>query len=227
MGRPPRLTRRSLAAVAGAALFGGLACSRIEEQLHAWLAVAPLTGQATASDPGDPQRFFVLNIDAGQSRLVVEQAHNTTLAAPGVASPDGRGTAVTGQVVIDPADLSRTTGMFWADGLALRLRKVITTERTTLADLAHPNSSVRLAVTGDVTYQGETQPAQFDLVAMADISDGQLNGVKISTARPMHLPKEFGVSNQEPGAGGLGTGDGNVNFALVAKPGPAIAADVR
>lgn len=226
----PKLGRGWLALVLLWSLGMASGCARIEDQLRVWLVTPRPAGDVT-TEGGAPQRFLVLNVDGEESRLTIEGAVPSAVEVTAVAtrpkSPRPVSSRVTGQLLINPADLSRTSGMLLADQLALRLRKVTILGPNTLADLTQPSSQVNLEVIGDVTYNGETRPAQFELIATADITNGQLNGMRVTTARPLRLPAAFG-SDVESASLGTGAAESEAtptgaSLALIARPGPSSA----
>lgn len=216
-----RRARRAVFALWSLVTVSG--CARVEDQLRVWLPLSrPI--EAAGKPGATPQRFFVLNVDAEQSRLTLEPAGAVPDGANvGSARPAARAsTPVAGQLVIDPEDLSRSSGLLSSERLVLRLRQVTIAGPKTLADLVPPNSRVNLLVTGDLTYDGETSATQLELVATADITAGKLNGLRVATVRPLGLPSTFvALSMRNPASGPETSGVAAptiASLALIAKP---------
>lgn len=93
---------------------------------------------------------------------------------------------------------------------------------STLAGLTQPGSRAKLSVSGELTYDGLTRPTDVELIVEADITDGQLNGMQVSTGRP--LPLLLDADSEQAAANGSAARTPNsarptsVAFDLLARP---------
>lgn len=212
-------------------------CARARDGVAAWVGTASET-EASPVLSETPQRFMVLNVAKEDSKLRIEGVPGSEAARGGTASsvsgPITR--SVSGQIVINPEDLSRTSGILAVEDTTFLVRRVRVTGPKTLAGLAAPGSQVNLVVAGELVHAGATQSVELELSTVADIKGGELNGLKMASVRPLRLAMGDralgGPPPEEPTGAALtgamkGSNGGfkDVSFELFARPAPPRAAD--
>jgi len=208
-------------------------CARARDGVAAW--VGPVSDSEAQPAPREtPQRFMVLNVTKEDSKLRIESVRAPDAPRAGL---DAQGSwpitrSVSGQIVINPEDLSRTSGILAVDDTTLLVRRVTVTGPQTLAGLAVPGSQTNLVVTGELAHAGETQSVELELSTVADIKSGELNGLRMASVRPLRLAideRALGGSATQAAQGVTATGADrgfkSVSFELFARPAPPRATD--
>ena len=208
-------------------------CARARDGVAAWVGTASET-EASPVLSETPQRFMVLNVAKEDSKLRIESVRAPDAPRAGL---DAQGSwpitrSVSGQIVINPEDLSRTSGILAVDDTTLLVRRVTVTGPQTLAGLAVPGSQTNLVVTGELAHAGETQSVELELSTVADIKSGELNGLRMASVRPLRLAideRALGGSATQAAQGVTATGADrgfkSVSFELFARPAPPRATD--
>lgn len=221
------LSRRPVAVLvlAGWSLGAASGCARLEEQLKVWGVAATPPGIVPGVEQRSPQRFMVLNLAPEDSTLTIETTPEPSPSNPAAATiPSRSRRGVGGQIMINPEDLTRISGVLSAGrDIAFRMRSAAVQGPNSLAGLATPGSLARLLVSGELTSDGETRPAELELLAVADITGGQLNALRVTSARPARF---FPTARAESGVRSSSSPDQrvtNVSVELLARPNPSAA----
>lgn len=230
-----RLMRRcslQFAVVLSVALLVAIAsCQRVGDAMRGLRA--SVTQGVSSAHAGGPlesaglQRYLVLNVVGELSKLTLGSA----AASNGTGETAG---LVSGQIVVNPEDLAQLSGVLelqWSSAPTLpnenqgargkrvqwRFMGAGTTGPRTLATLATPGALARLSVAGVLATAGNPGPANTTFAVTADITEGQLNGMRLTTETPLNVaePGELRAANRAD-EGLLGA-----NLLVVARPNPA------
>lgn len=172
----------------GCALLTVSGCQELRVRLQEWAAPPSAHASSNVAPAAAPERFLVLNV-------AQEDSHWTQTAVvagserPGAHRTDhvSSPSAASGQLVINPEDLSRISGVVAGRGMEFRLGKVSVSGPNTLASLAAPGKRTQLAVSGQLEYGNVSRPADVTLLVEADITEGQLNSLRLATASPLRV----------------------------------------
>lgn len=234
---------RSLAI--GCTLLAVCGCQELRVRISEWAAPPSAHASSNIVEVSAPERFLVLNVSGEDSHWSLERSLGASERS-GVAERGRSPVAASGQLAVNPEDLSRIRGVVSGPDVEYRLRKVSVTGPSTLAGLAPSGTRTALAASGELTYRNVSRPAEVTLFVEADIAEGQLNSLRIVMASPVDLTDQPGVqqvgappaatsssaamASALPSTAGVAARASDVlavSFDLVARPSPAAATGVR